>query len=542
MNDPSARVPLPPSGDSVSRRTIALIVFAVALVLALVVFLYALSWNSRAAGFLSDDAVYLLMADGFSPYRMMNGALFHYVLRQSLFPPFYPMLLALFGGGSGSLLVSHWITTTTLALSLLVFGLWTYRETKNWLLAVWLLLVLGMLPETLLHNLAILSEYPYLLLSLIALWLAARGRNSARDNAAIAICVGLAAVTRTAGLSLVAALGVWLFRNGVRGRVKWLILAIAPSVVWFVYKTYGVGSHGGYGSLWGGLWVQIEHNGPFRFVPRFLGSQAEALWMGLLTNLAIGPSTLTRVILAFTLLVGLPVWVRRLWLWRLDALYLLIGGAMVLVYPFPLFFTRLVLPWVPILLLYACLGVMGFAGRWHVMRERPMLGYAFLAALSLTLLPSSGFIVHRFFEPIPPGLAVWKHTRYWYRLEGKEKILDDLAFRQTLIDASTDVPKWVPDRDCVFGVYTAIGMLYGRRIYQQPPSPAVRGKAFEKRSHACPYYFLISSTGRISGYRVGAFYPLRRLPAHRARVLHVWRDGPAPGTPVAILVRLKSSN
>ncbi len=527
--------------DAVSRYEIALTVFAAGLVLVLVVFLYALSWNSRAAGFLSDDAVYLLMADGFSPYRAANSALFHYVMRGSLFPPLYPILLALFGGGSAALLVSHWITTTTLVLSLLVFGLWAYRETGNRLVAIWLLLVLGVLPKTLLHNLELLSEYPYLLFSLTALWLAARGPTTWRRNAAIAICVGLAAVTRSAGLSLVLALGVWLFRNRIRGRLKWLMLALAPSAIWFVYKTYELGSRGGYGPLWEGLWMQLQHDGPLRFIPHFLSRQAEALWTGLRINLDIRPTVLARVMLAVILLVGLPVWVRRLRQWRLDALYLLIGGAMLLLYPFPTFFARLVLPWVPVVLLYACLGVIDLAGRWHATRGKPMLSYAFLAALSLTVLPSTGFLVHRYFEPIPPGLETWKHTRYWFRFKGTEKILADLRFRRNLIDAFTDVPRWVPERDCVFGVYTAIGMLYSRRIYQQPPSPQIRGQTFENRLHACSYYFLMSTPGNIGGLPVDSYYPIKRLPAERVRVVHVWKDADAQAAPVAILVHLKPS-
>jgi hypothetical protein len=510
-----------------------------ALFLALAAFLYALSWNPGSAGFLSDDAVYLLMADGFSPYRSADPALIHYVMRQSLFPPGYPLLLALFGGGSASLLASHWITTTTLVLALLVYGFWARLETGSGVAAVWLLLLFGLMPGTLLHDLELLSEFPYLLPSLVALWLAAREPTGAREYAAIALCVGFAAITRSAGLSLVLAFGLWLFFHRARGRVKWIVLALVPSATWAAFKAWAIGSQSGYGSLWLGLWEGVQRDGFMAFVPSFLVGQCRAIWSGLLGNLDLRAALPTEFVLALVLLAALPVWVRRLRLVRLDAWYLLIGGAMIFLYPFPSFFTRLLLPWVPILLLYGCLGAIALARRFQATREKPVLTYAFLAALSLVLLPSLGFVVQRFAAPVDPALAVWKHTRYWYRLQPMETILSDVAFRQDLVRAAREVPQWVPEGTCVYGVHTAITMLYGRRISQQPPAPGGDGARFADVPRACPYYFLLSTPGEIDHEPVGPFYPYDRLPADRLETVHVWHGSAHPQAPVAILLRVK---
>ncbi len=526
-------------GDSVRNRL--LMIAAGLAFVGLIALLYAMSWNPRYAGFLSDDAVYLLMADGFSPYRPVNSALFHYVMRQSLFPPFYPMLLALFGGGSAALLVSHWITTTTLVLSLLIYAAWAGFETGNRFVAVWSTLVLGLLPGILLQNLEILSEFPYLLLSLLALKLAADSPTETRTFASMALCVGFAAITRSAGLSLVLAFAVWLFLNRSKGSVRWIVLAILPSMLWFFYKALMFGGHAGYGSLWWGLWQQVRDDGPLWFIWHFITRQSEALWYGLLTNFDSRPSLLSIAILAVVLLVALPVWMRRLLARRLDAWYLLIGGGMIVLYPFPSFFTRLLLPWIPILLLYSCLGVSGWANRWKATRGRQFLSYGFLAALTLTLLPSSGFIAHRFFAPIDSRLSGWKHTRYWFRFEPTSQIKADLIFRQNLVDAAREVPRWVPEGDCVFGVYTAMPMLYSRRIFQQPPAPPDGAGKFSRIPQACRYYFLMSAGGDIGGRRVKAFYPYERLPAKRIKVIHVWMDIDTPGVPSAILLNLKSS-
>ncbi|MDR3389742.1 MAG: hypothetical protein P4L92_22095 [Rudaea sp.] len=520
------------------RRTGGMII-SVIIIFALAAFLYALSWNSVSAGFLSDDAVYLLMADGFSPFRAAEPELIHYVMRQSLFPPFYPLLLAAFGAGSASLLLAHLITTTALVLALLVYSSWTYSETKDRLAAVWLVMIFALSPGTLLQDLEILSEFPYLLFSFLALWLAARNPITARGYGLIALSVGLAALTRTAGFSLILALGMWLFRHRTAGRVKWLALAVAPSLIWILYKTFVIGSQGGYGQLWLWLWEQLKNNKLTEFVPFFFENQSEGLWRGLLLNLNIDPSPLAKTVLGITLLAALPTWIRRLRSWRLDAWYLLVGGAMILLYPFPSFSTRLVLPLVPIVLLYSYLGVLSIASGWGAIRWKPLLAYGFLAALSLTLLPSLGFIAHRFNEPIDPELAAWKHTRYWFRLESMEKITADLTFRQNLIHAAREVRQWVPESDCVFGVHTGIAMLYSRRIFLQPPPPTdgAYNLSAQAPPQACHYFFLMSTAGQIGNYQVDAFYPNDRLPADRVEIVHAWED--AHNAPTAILLRLK---
>ena len=103
--------------------------------------LYAFSWNSGSVGFLSDDAVYLLMADGFSPFRSAEPGLIAYVMRQTLFPPLYPLLLAVLGAGSGSLLWAHLITTTTLVLALGFYGLWIDSQIRDRVPTIGLLLI-----------------------------------------------------------------------------------------------------------------------------------------------------------------------------------------------------------------------------------------------------------------------------------------------------------------------------------------------------------------------------------------------------------------
>ena len=96
-------------------------------------------------------------------------------------------------------------------LALGIYGLWVNSEVRDWVPTIGLSTIFALAPGTLLQNLELLSEFPYLMLTLTALWLAERGRITTRGCGTAALCVGLATVTRTAGLSLLVAFAIWLF-------------------------------------------------------------------------------------------------------------------------------------------------------------------------------------------------------------------------------------------------------------------------------------------------------------------------------------------
>lgn len=513
---------------------ILLIVFV-----AICIFLYALSWNPVAAGFLSDDAVYLLMADRFSPYHAADPALSAYVMRQSLFPPFYPLMLAWFGGGSGELLWSHVLTTSTLVVALVAFAAWIHTETRDRWATFGLVATYALLPGTLLHNLEILSEFPYLMFSMLALWLASRADTTHGGHRWVALFAGLAAVTRTAGLSLVAATVLWLFRERDKRRMLCIMLAIAPGFIWFFYKSLYVGQTSGYQQLWADPLQQARIQGVATFVPAFIASQFAALWNGFVENLDLHSWPVTHVIAAIIVLMGIPEWVARLRRGRLDAWYLLIGGGMTLLYPFPSFSMRLVMPWIPMLLFYFWLSASKLALSIRSVAGATGLRWGVLAMLAVAWAPSLVFIASRFAAPVEAGLSHWKHTRYWFRGTDLDAIRLDVAFRQSLIIAARGIADHVPNGQCVLTAHTAIAMLYGHRIAQQPPSPSAGDLAEKLR--VCPYLLLVSSPASINGERVDAYYPGDRLTPGTTEPVAVWADPIDAEHPTAILLHAKPS-
>ena len=372
-----------------------------------------LGWNPVSAGFLSDDAVYLLMADGFSPFHHSDSALGAYILRQSIFPPGYPILLALLGGGSDELLWSHMLTTTTFLIALICLWRWIADVIRDDVLAMGLFVVFALLPGTLMQDMELMSEFPYLMFTFAAIWNAAREDHSQRSLLLAATCTGLGAVTRSAGISLIIALAIWLFAKRRQRRVVALLLAVAPTVAWIIYKNLAVVNQGaGYSQFWSQLLTQLSEQG-LLFVPRYVIGQLMAMWHGLLMNLDFVPFVLTTLIAGALMVTAVPIFIRRLRRWELDALYFAAATIITLLYPFPEHFTRLIIPLIPLVLAYSyfCLRELTAerVGRSHQFAIRARLDSRLLAVL----FPALSAIAFRSFEPIAPALASWKHTTYW---------------------------------------------------------------------------------------------------------------------------------
>ena len=66
-------------------------------VIVLSIFYFSFTSDDRVVGFLSDDAVYLLIADIYSPWRTASSPMLEFVRGENYFPPLYPLTMALLG-------------------------------------------------------------------------------------------------------------------------------------------------------------------------------------------------------------------------------------------------------------------------------------------------------------------------------------------------------------------------------------------------------------------------------------------------------------
>jgi hypothetical protein len=271
------------SGKSAFYREKWMLGLAVLLMCGVLGFLYFRVCDSQMVGFLHDDGVYALTAKALAEgkgYQLLNlaGPGVQGAFWQVKYPIFYPLLLSV------AWLIQPdfpqnlpWMQTLTLSFAVIgLAALYFYlRHMKRatWGISLAIVLLVASNFYFIYYSTALMSEAPYFLLSVLALWMADAyvQRPTQLKLASLLILSVLLFHTRTIGLSLI--LAVWLLLLLRRSRkialgagVVMLLLTIAPWLWWV--KTHGVRLttlnyplayvYGGYGLEYG---INSPHEG-----------------------------------------------------------------------------------------------------------------------------------------------------------------------------------------------------------------------------------------------------------------------------------------
>ncbi|MBT6278432.1 MAG: hypothetical protein HOI95_30390, partial [Chromatiales bacterium] len=338
--------------SAVPKRTV-MPLFALFVVFALS--LLRLTYRDGAVGIVADDSVYLLMTDLFSPYFPELSARANFIANISRYPPLYPAFMALLGASSETVGVAHLATASCLALSVWAYFYWLKFETEHWLHRLVLAALFALLPATFLYALELWSEHLYLLISLLVLATAARARqDELRWWLMAAALVGLAALTRTVGVALVAALAIYVFIN--KPPRRWLIIAVAFAVplILFLLGLLDRKSDD-YAEQLSAGYSKVDLFASLQFV---LSTNLSAMWTGWAETFAFVPtrSALPVVSLLLALAVfGLLVRLRKT---QLDAFYVVIYLGIIALWPAePVHSKRFLFVLQPIILFYVWTGI-----------------------------------------------------------------------------------------------------------------------------------------------------------------------------------------
>lgn len=364
--------------SSIDERLGEKLVWAIAC--ALLIVHVILVWQAREIGLISaqDDGRYMLLARSLRDFSYRDlylvGLPYH-----SIYPPLYPAVLAVWAvvigeSFSGFVLMNIGISVVALAI--------TFAAIKRGWSATGALLCMACMainPYLVQRPGGVRSETLYIALSFLALWAVAGRKPSTRmlwvaGGAAIA-----AALTRSVGLSLVAAIGiVWLAERRYRPLAAFTATALATVGAWMVWGAVApdqvVGYHyfadaldqGGAFGLMSELGQRVA-----KLLPNYAGLTLP--WVLAVPTIPGTPvdNAVTSTAAIVTVLVGMTYLLRR---WPVAVIYMLLYGVLLVVWPYHR--PRFLEPLIPLLLATALLGITVIVGRFRPSWALPAVAVA----------------------------------------------------------------------------------------------------------------------------------------------------------------------
>jgi hypothetical protein len=326
----------------------------------------AFLWQPGLDSLYDDSVSYLLMAQRFTPFHALDPAVAGAAMQEK-YPPVFPLLLA-FTGGAYDWRIAHAVVALCFAASVVLLGLLACELMRSHILGVLAACAFALLPGSWLIAKGILSEYPFIALTLATLWMHRRhGEGAVSNRAAAAFGIVMAAVvlTRSIGIALVAALAVaelWRFareRGRARLRAAGIALGVAAVMVGVWYLVRPAAGHDPYVQTL----LDLAHREPIDaaiWLGKLVLTNVQALYGGWLHALLVfwGEPDSPRFLVALAWgILGLGAALYRAGEGEADGLYVAIAAVILVLWPFPGQMYRLAFPLVPLLLAQALWGV-----------------------------------------------------------------------------------------------------------------------------------------------------------------------------------------
>jgi hypothetical protein len=448
--------------------------------------------NPGSIGF-SDSADYLFFAD-FYLNQFAGNTRFHLLefYRSTRFPPLYPFVLAVFGGGSETLQRVHIVSFVILVGMLALLWAWIRRETRNPALSLSITALVALSPGLFLLALNPVSEPMAMALTWLAFLLAAHGNPAARPYLVIGLIAGLSTLVRSINIALVLAIPVWLLLQ--RASIgKWLAgtaTAFLPFVAWLGYRRAIPDAD----SYLDGLKLD--------YIVKELGGWPELLYVhpwtlikGFAKNLDHSPDALSISASVVILVLAAIGWWSRARMKTLDAIFTAFYIAIILVWPFPSEAARFMTFLFPVMLLYAGLTLVRITG--SASPERGRLAAPLLLASIVALACASSWMhfISLATQELDPELSGEKRTQMYFhtgdRAAGARAAEANVRVRY----AAREAVRRIPPGDCVYATLPYLLKLQGPvRAYSYPKRLVDDAPARDQLS-LCNYFFIVGVHG-----------------------------------------------
>lgn len=486
------------------------------------------TWNPEIAGLGGDNGVYLLTAQFYSPWSPPSLIAKHFA-DHSQYPPIYPLVLALLGGGD-SILTAHLITTACLLLAFLAIRYWLVTLGLQKTTANLAVLLIALLPGTVKIAMFILSENLYLLLSVLGLLLAflSERRESSFLLIMAAIAIAVAALTRTVGISLAAAFCLYLaIRRPARALLSGFA-TLAPLAVFTWYKSIHATEQSGYLDAL----ISHYHYDTGAKILAQIQTESVSLWQGWFANFEPG---FAGYLMGFCLILSFLALVVRIYKRQLDGFYLLFYFGVILLWPYPAEAKRLIYVVLPIMVgqSFSLINYIPALSVGQII-IRPVT--LFILAMLVSSMPGTIVIAERFLQPLPQELEPYRRTKHLYSAD-LQVAHSNLLNAKILLEDMKSLNDKLPEDAIIYGLKPSIISLYAKRLALLPPSEITADNSLQDAGdRSRPIYFYMM--GITSPSSPTPYYPFEKI-KDRLDILHVARihdgeDGPV----LAILGRL----
>ena len=497
----------------------------------------AFAWQRGIASLYDDSVSYLVMAQALSPWEAAPAAIATAWTDQR-YPPLFPMLLGVAGGAYDWRLAHAWVGLS-FGIGVFLLGLLGRNVSRCGLVGVAAAALFACMPGSWLNVKGILTEFPYIALSLGAL-LAYR-----RSFAILAILLAAAILTRTIGVALLAAVAIaeaWRYlreRDAARLRSFALACAAVVAVVGAWYLLRPRGGEDAYASFS----AAVAHNAADRgagWLVSLIASNGSAMVDAWLTALLVfwgEPWTPGFLIASIVGLSGIAGSAWRAARGEADAIYVVAFFAILAAWPFPGQMYRLALPAIPLVALNALwLWHELLSRRLEAVRAARWTAVAAAAPILIAVLAAYAYVAGR--AHVPAGLEAAgyraRDIAEFYRVPflpaayatalGEIDVIADLDRIRSTTPETATVMWYRPEY---------VALLAGRRGIELENPADTAGAQRQIAAKKPDYVYLSAVHPRDTAHRQGD--PMASLAVARRLGREVWRRDDGKGGTAAAL-------
>jgi len=475
---------------------------------AITFFYFSFTSNNLVAGFTSDDAVYLLLADLYSFRNTDDGMLYEFIRQQSYFPPVFPMVLGLLGGSSSSPALAASINVVFMLAAIFIAGTWMAKEAGNTVVSIAIAAVIFFLPGTLILAQELWSEFLFMAFLYGTLLLENKERPDSRNWLAMAVLTVLASLTRSAGIALIIAFCVILLTRKVKSGMVYAVISVVPFLFWNLARETNPDSPGYLDAVTETL-AGVSAGDMFDMLKTKITSMLDSLrWLftSIETNSLHQYFSITTLIIF--LLFAILGFSARLRLARLDAVF--IAAYMVIVFIWPYgdvyYVSRFLYPLLPLLFLYLVLGVIRLVNH---KKQIVLVLTACLISSIIIVYPSTKQFLQRGYADVPAELESYRRGRTWLLAPTLTGAVLQAQNTKFILDTLPIIRKIIPEQECVYTFQAPLVMLHARRVAGILPAPEVNDDEFREQTSECR--FILAMPLGDPGGRYPDYYPAQRL-------------------------------